>query len=137
MKGFKTLCLFPKIFEITSITSLYMYKNMILGMGVTILSLSVTVYVIDGQTCLLVQKINKNLKLLNKSWEFVTHFHTRTHMNLWLSITKIRTDLRCYSNIKKYNIRKMIVGVKIHNAIKVSTFRNGKLRLCKSLKTEL
>lgn len=28
----------------------------------------------------------------------------------------------------------MIVGVKIHNAIKVSTFRNGKLRLCKSLK---
>lgn len=58
-------------------------------------------------------------------------------MNLWFLIIKIRIDFCCYLNIKKYNIRKMIVGVKIYNVIKVSIFWNGKLRLCKLLKIEL
>lgn len=33
MKGFKTLCLFPKIFEITSITSLYSVQEYDFGDG--------------------------------------------------------------------------------------------------------
>lgn len=81
MKGFKTLCLFPKIFEITSITSLYMYKNMILGMGVTILSLSVTVYVIDGQTCLLVQKIIEQVLRICDTFSYKNSYEPMTFNN--------------------------------------------------------
>lgn len=67
MKGFKTLCLFPKNFLNHKHYLTLHVQEYDFGDGVTLLSLSVTVYVIDGQNCLLVQKINKNLELMNKS----------------------------------------------------------------------
>lgn len=71
-------------------------------------------------------------------------FYTRSHMNLWLSITKIRTDLRGYSNIKNITLENDRWGkdTQCHKDQYISKWQteiSSRIRLeviCKSLKTE-